>query len=277
MMMRKSVDVGRRFYYMWRNIPYTKQAHPLQILDVVVPRQPPFPRSQLPVVVFVHGGAWQRGHKDGKFYANVAPTIAELSGSVVVKVNYRLSPEVQYPEHVRDVLHAVQWIHDEIHQYGGDKDQIILMGHSAGAHAIVKLAMDPISFSNCPKLAGVIGISGVYNILRLSQASIFGSLVLDPAFGENVKSWREASVMQPTCPATTDLPVLLMHASEDFHFHEDALELKTWLETNGYAHVNVKEIPDCNHLSIIGNVNADDPMSPTTQAICDFIKKISTK
>ncbi|KAF0682864.1 Aste57867_25051 [Aphanomyces stellatus] len=233
----------RRPYYIWRDIPYADLNNPKQILDVVVPKNPPFPREALPVAVFVHGGAWQRGDKEGAHYVHVAPTLARHAGIVVVTINYRLSPEVQYPEHVEDTLRAVQWVAQEIH-----------------------------------KINGLVGISGVYNILRLSHATIFGSMVLDPVFGSTVQRWREASVMQPDCPARhTDTSILLLHAEDDFHLDEDATELQAWLEAHEYTRVRRQVIPACNHLSIVGNVRDESVLSPTTQAIVDWIHETTSE
>ncbi|ETW05947.1 hypothetical protein H310_03581 [Aphanomyces invadans] len=274
----------RRSIYIWRDIPYTDKAHPRQMLDVVVPTAPTFPRAKLPVTVFVHGGAWQRGDKNGPFYAHVARTIAQSTSTLAVTMNYRLSPEVMYPEHIRDVLHALQWVHREIHKFGGDNERIVLMGHSAGAHSVIKLALDDgIDFPNCPQLTGVIGISGVYNIVRLSTASIFGSMALDPVFGVGVQARREASVLQPFAGGSrrlgtkAHLPILLLYAQDDFHLDDDALEVKAWLDSVGFTNVTSQEIPRVNHFSIIGNVTPDLPMSPSTEAISKFIRDTTTQ
>ncbi|KAF0776078.1 hypothetical protein AaE_000223 [Aphanomyces astaci] len=197
-------------------------------------------------------------------------------------MNYRLSPEVKYPEHICDVLRALQWVHREIHKYGGDNERIVLMGHSAGAHSVMKLALDDgEAFPNCPPLLGVVGISGVYNIVRLSTASIFGSMALDPVFGHGVQVRRESSVMQPSVASLgsmkKDLPMLLLYAKDDFHLDEDAIELKAWLNSLGFTHVACEEIPGTNHFTIIGNVNANLPPSRSTQAITKFIRDVTTE
>ncbi len=64
---------------------------------------------------------------------------------VFISVNYRLSPfpynlddsdRIMYPDHNTDVADAIKWIVDHIDQYGGDPDNIVVMGHSAGAHLV---------------------------------------------------------------------------------------------------------------------------------------------
>src|SRR5262245_35661288 len=67
-------------------------------LDVFSPAQP----GKAPVVLFLHGGAWMFGDKDlFGMYRSVGQFLAR-HGFVAVLANYRLSPTVQHPEHVKD-------------------------------------------------------------------------------------------------------------------------------------------------------------------------------
>ncbi len=51
-----------------------------------------------------------------------------------VIADYRLVPEVRYPEFVIDSAQAVKWVKSNILQYGGDPDKVFVAGHSAGAY-----------------------------------------------------------------------------------------------------------------------------------------------
>jgi len=85
-----------------------------------------------PVVIHVHGGSWCEGSKDkegfmGEFF--------QKNGFVSVVVNYRLYPETEYiDDMVEDIYNTIQWTLKYIVSYGGDADQLTLIGHSAGAH-----------------------------------------------------------------------------------------------------------------------------------------------
>src|SRR5262249_56357633 len=68
-------------------------------------------------------------------YSAVGEFLAR-QGIGVVLPNYRLSPEVKHPEHVKDIARAFAWTRAHIAQYGGDPDKIFLAGHSAGAHLV---------------------------------------------------------------------------------------------------------------------------------------------
>jgi arylformamidase len=109
---------------------------PLQKLDVYMPRSQ---QSLIPVLIFVHGGGWQRGDKSmakkhGRFYA--------AKGVVLVSVNYRLGPQDVHPAQAVDVASAIKWVYDHIAEYGGDTRRLYLAGHSAGAHLVALVGTD---------------------------------------------------------------------------------------------------------------------------------------
>lgn len=99
--------------YSWKEVAYvTDSPHALQALDIAIPRRIP-PRAKLPTCVFVHGGSWQRGDKSGSLNQDIDEAFVR-AGCLGISVNYRLSPEVQHPEHVNDVAAAVTWLHRNI-------------------------------------------------------------------------------------------------------------------------------------------------------------------
>ena len=92
--------------YIWRDVPYVgpdssapaqraPTAHDKHCVDVFIPDKP-FPRPALPVALFVHGGAWQRGDRQSRLntYGNVGIACAR-AGIVGVVMSYRLAPEVR--------------------------------------------------------------------------------------------------------------------------------------------------------------------------------------
>ena len=91
------------------------------------------------VVIFFYGGDWQSGQK--RDYRFVAQALASR-GFVAVMPDYRLWPEVQFPTFVEDGARAIRWTHDHVAEFGGDPEQIYLMGHSAGAHIAALLTLD---------------------------------------------------------------------------------------------------------------------------------------
>ena len=100
-------------------------------LDVYCPKG----QAKCPVLFFVHGGAWTISSKDDVLgiygYGTIAKCLAER-GFVVVAPNYRLSPQVRHPEHIKDVARAFAWTCDHIADYNGDPHQIVVAGHLGG-------------------------------------------------------------------------------------------------------------------------------------------------
>ncbi len=136
-----------------------------------------------PVVVWVHGGAWCIGDKRNNL-ENKKKLFRSL-GYIFVSVNYRLSPypyelnnpdRIKFPIHNTDIADAIKWIYQNIENYGGDKNKIVIMGHSAGAQ-LVALTGTNMSFlqqANVPVdvIKGVIVIDtqafDIYELIRLN-------------------------------------------------------------------------------------------------------------
>jgi triacylglycerol lipase len=105
-------------------------------LDVIAPAQKP--AQAVPVVIFIHGGAYVRGNKTvpgSPFYQNIAAFWAR-NGIIGVNATYRLAPKHQWPAAAQDISAAAKWARANIAAYGGDPNRIVLMGHSSGASHI---------------------------------------------------------------------------------------------------------------------------------------------
>lgn len=93
--------------------------------------------QKLPVVIFLHGGAWAMGDKIIAPDNYVEQTILKLTekNHAVLSVNYRLvSDEVHFPGPIEDSKDAVRWVRKNADQYGFDSENIGYWGVSAGAH-----------------------------------------------------------------------------------------------------------------------------------------------
>jgi len=138
---------------------------PRQGLDIYAPKAAhgvPV-KGPLPVIVFFYGGSWNSGDRQG--YAFVGRALASR-GFVVVIPDYRLVPEVHYPEFLQDNAAAVHWVRQHVQDYGGDPSQIVLMGHSAGAYNAAMLALDPRWLdADRASVRGLIGLAGPYDFL----------------------------------------------------------------------------------------------------------------
>jgi len=139
-----------------------------QKLDVYRPEN----AHGLPVVVFFYGGSWRGGSK--AMYPFVAATMAR-AGAVVVVPDYRLYPQVTFPDFLRDCASATAWTQAHAATFGGS-DALFLMGHSAGAYNAVMLGLDPewlrAAGSDPSRIAGVIGLAGPYDFLPITDQEV---------------------------------------------------------------------------------------------------------
>ena len=169
------------------------------------------------------GGATRPGR------ASSAPrcVISLAGGYIYASINYRLSPQtpqeggIRHPVHAQDCAKALAWIHDHIAEYGGDPDQLHLMGHSAGGH-----------------LAAILGTNGRFLKAEGKDLSILKTnVLLDPAaidipgylesvnergmtllyrlaFGSDRANWRDASPQDHVAPGKGIPPTLLFYAGD---------------------------------------------------------------
>ena len=157
-----------------RDIPYGK--HPLQALDLHLPKGKN--SEKLPVILFVHGGAFIKGDKSDHIIFDNVLNFFTRSNFIGVNINYRLAPEHKWPSGANDIADSLKWIHDNADIYNIDEDKIFLMGHSAGAAHVASYTFDE-SLQLHDGNDGVVGsilMSGVYsNISEKSKNVYYGS------------------------------------------------------------------------------------------------------
>lgn len=122
-------------------------------------------KSGVPVVIFLHGGAYVRGERSisPEVYANVTTYFAR-QGMLGVNGTYRLAPAAQWPAAAEDVGQIVKWAKDNATAYGGDPNRIYLIGHSAGATHVASYAfIKSLQPAGGPGLAGIVLMSGRYH------------------------------------------------------------------------------------------------------------------
>ena len=225
-----------------------------------------------PVLVFVHGGSWKRGDKDGYggAYGAMGRSLA-AEGIAVAVINYRLTPEVRHPEHARDVARAVSWIHDNASLYGWNARKIVLVGHSAGAHLCSLTALDARYLKEHgltpDAIGGVVGVSGIYDLTRLG---VTGQLLFQDVFGVRDEQLRSASpaLRVQGKPA----PFLLLYAERDLPtFDYQTRRLESVLDKSGGT-VRSVEIPDRNHRNIIAGLGRKG--DPVREEVLRFLKEL---
>ncbi len=161
-----------------------------------------------PVMIFIHGGGWVIGDKTNKPSSKIE--LFKGLGYVYISINYRLSPfpyqldnpnRILHPTHVKDVAKAIKYIYDNIEDYGGNKSNIAIMGHSAGAHLASLIATDP-KYLNAEGLKtsifkGVVSLDTQasdidYAMQHTFEGSDLYKMYIN-AFGDTSNKWKEAS------------------------------------------------------------------------------------
>lgn len=94
----------------------------------------------IPGVVEVHGGAWTSN--DRTTNVDIDRPLAE-SGAVVMAIDFRMPPDVRYPEPVADINLAVRWLKSKSKSLGVAAGQVGLLGTSSGGHQAMLAAMRP--------------------------------------------------------------------------------------------------------------------------------------
>jgi acetyl esterase/lipase len=180
------------------------------LLDIYQPED----CQSCPVIIYIHGGTWVLGDKGGPSYKAKAFTD---NNYIYVSINYRLSPDYQFPAHAYDVAQAFYWIKKNIHNYGGNPEKIFLLGHSAGGHLAALIALDEKyldKYDLSPSdIAGVIGLdSAAYHLPSLFSAEPENQYLFSWAFGDNPQDWEDASPMNYVREGIIPPPILLLVA-----------------------------------------------------------------
>jgi acetyl esterase/lipase len=174
-----------------------------QKLDIYKPAS----EGPYPVLLFIHGGSWERGDKED--YPWLGRRFAS-EGYLTAVMNYRLAPEFGYPDFMADAAKAVAFIHENAGRFGGDPDTLFLAGHSAGGYNAVQVALAPEFLQaegTSPEIIdAVVGIAGPYSFLPLDGR------VTKAAFGmaEDLEATQPVNRISADAP-----PMLLLHGRDD--------------------------------------------------------------
>ncbi len=301
-------------YQIFRDIPYRdpKSIGFSQIkhkLDLYVPLHTG--KETLPVMIYMHGGAWMIGDRAQTNSKEVGKTFA-LKGYIVAVVSYRLSRlthadvwkaallqviifiwmacstdtyekvvwfcltfliliviiyielianstlnRCDHPAQAQDCADSIGWVHKNIHHYNGNPREIILCGHSAGAHLASLVVLDPQYFEkkNVPptSIVCVVGISGPYCHKHFQNTRMSAS-VGDVVFGKNRDKWKYAFPMyyaenEEECAPHVP-PFLLLNAELEYGLKIHGRAFYHALKKKG---VNVSRIicEKINHFNIV--------------------------
>jgi len=211
------------------DLSYAANDNPRQTLDLYLPKKPST-NQPLPVIAFIHGGAWRAGDKRSGL-KRLSPFI--LSGDYAgLSIAYRLSNEAQWPSQIHDCKAAIRWIRANAKKYNLDSKKIAVWGTSAGGHLVAMLGTS----GDVKELEGKIGphldqssrVDAVVNFFGPAEMLTMGnhpstmdhnapgspeSLLLGGPILENKEKARSASPI--THITKDDPPILNIHGTAD--------------------------------------------------------------
>jgi acetyl esterase/lipase len=128
------------------------------LMDVFIPKNRI--RRPTPAILWIHGGGWERGDKNG----NSGALLLADEGFVTASLFYRLSGDSPFPADIEDCKCAIRFLRAKATKFGIDPDRIGVAGASAGGHLALLVATAPLS-------AGLEGTGGWGNISSEVQAA----------------------------------------------------------------------------------------------------------
>ena len=227
---------------VYRDVVYVTDGHERQKLDLYVPAV----GENLPLIIWVHGGAWRGGDK--AHYIRMAYLKAGYAGA---SLNYRLSQHAVFPAQIEDVKAAVRWLRANAGTYRLDPNRFAAWGSSAGGHLVAMLgtAGDVAEFDVgenqkvSSRVQAVVDYFGPTDFLQMDTHSLPDGLVHDAPdspesqlVGGPIQEHKDrvARANPITYVSKDDCPFLIIHGDRDklVPYHQSVL-LKDALEAVG--------------------------------------------
>jgi len=215
------LQIGDR-YWMQPDVAYGSANNTPLKLDIWYPRDNANPT---PTLVYIHGGGWIFGSKEGAVY-QLLPYLER--GWRVVNVEYRMAGNSLAPGSVEDTRCALRWIYRNAAQYKFDTSKIVLTGHSAGGHLSLITGMladgGPLDnrcyaeakYGDVPmKVAAIVnwyGISDVNDLIQGPNLKNYAAMWMGsmPNAAEVAKSVSPLTYVRSGLP-----PVITIHGDKD--------------------------------------------------------------
>ncbi len=171
-----------------------------------------------PLLVYIHGGYWQRGDKD--MYSFVAESFLD-AGINVAMINYTLTPACRVGDIAPQVRRCMAWLWHNSVDLGFDRERLSVMGHSAGGHLTAMMmatdwpAFDPALPDDFIRSA--LPISGIFELEPLVHTSINAGPRMDVA-----EARRESPLFMEICGNASHLVIAGGAETPEFARQSDA-------------------------------------------------------
>ena len=220
-----------------KDINYLDDNNLYHTLDIMYPENIG-KNEKLPVIIDIHGGGWMYATKD--LNENYCRSLCDR-GYVVFNISYRLVPDVNVNEQIKDVMSALKWISENIKDYPCDSDNIMLTGDSAGgmlsAYATVLLQSGELRnvFNTVDAKLNINTLVLTSPVAFMKSAGLF-SLYTKPLWGKDYKNSETYNYMdfdEILSYAKNMPPTYLITSSGDTLAQKQTLRLYELLDKNG--------------------------------------------
>ncbi len=207
---------------------YTGSGNPRQMLDLYLPKNR-VGKDPLPLVIWIHGGAWRSGSKEN---AHLLGEIVATGEFVGASINYRLSGEAIWPAQIYDCKAAIRWLKAHAADHGYDPQRIAVAGSSAGGHLVAMLGVtcghEDLEGTlgqyrdQSSDITAVVDFYGPADFLTMQEPPTTvdhnaptspESLIIGGAIQEHPEKARAASPQ--TYVSEDDRPMLIIHGTQD--------------------------------------------------------------
>ena len=202
------------------------------------------PKKQKPLIVFVHGGSWQHGNK--RDYLFIGETFAREGFDVAV-INYHLAPEHIFPAFIDYLAQAIHYLSQNQNKLNISTDNMILMGHSAGAFNVMSVVYSAQSqnFKYKDQIKAIVGLAGPYHF------DYVGDPLSEHAFDHKI-SYQQ--VMPYYFIEPNQIKHYLLVAEQDQVVErKNTLDLDIALRQKG-NHSHIAVIPKTGHITIVATL-----------------------
>ena len=210
-----------------RDVTYATVGKKKLLLDLYVPdvAEP----DRLPLIVWIHGGAWRAGNKQ-----NCPALPFTTKGYVAASISYRLSHEAIFPAQIEDCKAAIRWLRANAERYKIDPNRIGVWGSSAGGHLVallgasgdvIKLEGSGGNLGFSSRVQAVCDFFGPTDFLKMDQESLPNSPIIHDApdspesklVGGAIQEYpdRVARANPITYVSPDDPPFLIVHGDKD--------------------------------------------------------------
>jgi acetyl esterase/lipase len=145
-----------------------------------------------PIIVMVHGGAWSIGDKANSNVVDNKIAHYLPKGYIFISVNYPLLPEAAPDVQADSIAQAIVYVQKNAAAWGGDANNLIVMGHSAGAHLAALVSSTRTQYAELAPWSGTVILdSAALDVVSLMEND--PKRFHDRAFGSNIQYWQETS------------------------------------------------------------------------------------